>query len=439
MTGRRSAAPTTVASKIMRLLMRGDAALLTSLVQQAALLVSGVGSAWLIGDSGRGQLAYGMTVGTVAGLVAAGGWSPAIALALARNWSEEPSVFRIIASVATRRAIAAVVFALVGVVPFVDELDGDLIPVACGAVASAVGTVALQILLGVWQGSGRSASANLMRSTMSVTYSAPIALFVVLHFAFDVEVSVAAVAWMWVASWALPTAFALTVLFRHSGPALRLDNADPRLLGRMRAYSRTSFLGSVSLYELLRADVLVGTLVLSTASLGQYVVASSFTGLMKALGQAMGVSMLSRAALASDGAQLARVLRRSATAILAAAVIAGIALWPMFHWVLPDEFSSSLPAALVLIAASAVSSIRRILVEYAKGAERPAGASMAEVAFAFGLVVPLVTGLLDRTALGLSLATLIGCVGALVVALVAARSASKFFVDLPPVGVGSTT
>jgi len=70
-----------------RLITRGDAVLATSLVQQAALLVSGVGSAWLIGDSGRGQLAYGMTVGTVAGLVAAGGWSPAAALALARDWS----------------------------------------------------------------------------------------------------------------------------------------------------------------------------------------------------------------------------------------------------------------------------------------------------------------------------------------------------------------
>lgn len=77
---------------VRRLALRGDGAVLSSLLQQGALFISGIGSAWLIGNMGRGELAYGTTISSVAGIFAIGGWAPAATLGVAGQWGQSDRV-----------------------------------------------------------------------------------------------------------------------------------------------------------------------------------------------------------------------------------------------------------------------------------------------------------------------------------------------------------
>lgn len=408
---------------LARLMTRGDAVLSTSLVQQAALLVSGIGSAWLVGDSGRGQLAYGMTVGSIAGLIATGGWSPAAAMALARNWGPSDAVFSLLRPVVIRRALLASLLAIVVMIPLFDKLGAALLPITCGAVASSVGLVALQFLVGIAQGRGKAGRANLLKSGISVGYAAPIVALAGLHFFAGMPISVAAVAWAWTASWGTPLIVGTVLMRRLARTASARSEPEPGLLKRMKSYSRASFLGSVSVYELLRADQLIGIIVLDTSELGRYVVAASFTGLVKGIGQALGVSMLSASARSDRVANVRNRLRRSILLLGVAGGMTCAGLWPVFHWILPAEFETSLHAAIILVVASTVSAVRRVLVEFAKGADLPIGGSVAEVFFSVILVALVATRLVPPSAAGLAFATLAGCVSALVVAVIAARHA----------------
>lgn len=410
---------------LLRQTTRGDAVLLTSVIQQAALLASGVGSAWLIGDSGRGQLAYGMTVGSIAGLIATGGWSPAAAMALAGRWGPSDTVLDLLRRVALRRALLAILLAIVVMVPFFDKLATVLVPVTCGAIASSVGLVALQFVVGVAQGRGLAGRANLLKSGISVCYAAPIVVLAELHFIAGTPVSVATVAWAWTASWGIPVAIGLVLMWRFARRSPKRSEPEPSLVRRMKSYSRASFLSSVSVYELLRADQLVGIIVLGTSELGQYVVAASFTGLVKAIGQASGVSILSAAARSDRVTNLGNQLRRSLVLICLAGALTCVGLWPVFHWVLPVEFETSLYAAIILAGASTVSAFRRVLVEYAKGADRPIGGSVAEVVFSVILVSLIAGSIVPHSATGLALATLAGCGGALAVAVISAEGARR--------------
>lgn len=420
---RKQRIPLSVAT-VRRLALRGDGAVLSSLLQQAALLISGIGSAWLIGDTGRGQLAYGMTISSVAGICAVGGWAPAATLGVAGQWGAGATVVDLLRPIALRRALLSVVLAGIGMVPFVGKLDGALVPILVGTVASAVGVVALQFLVGIAQGQGRATWANILKSGISLSFAIPILVLAVVKFVFEGEVSIGAVAWAWAASWVLPIAFAgrLARLDGHRDPS---SHASERALVRsLRSYARATFLGSIALFELLRVDVLVGMVYLTTAGLGDYVMASSFTGLLKALGQAFGVSMLSVVARTRGAEQVRPRLRRYCLVITAVAVVEAIAMWPVFEWVLPVEFRSSLLAAVVLVAAAAVTAVRRVLVEYAKGANRPVGGSIAEGVFVVVLVVMLAPGGIPKSANGLAVATALACFAALLASIVSAVRAA---------------
>lgn len=403
------------------LVSRGDGALVTSVLQQAGLLVSGVGSAWLVGDVGRGQLAYAVAMGTVAGLVGSGGWAPASAVALGSRWGAADDVARILAPLVVRRALAAGVLAVCGMFLFREEVGSGFVALVFGAAATAVGQVSLQFIVSIAQGAGMAGRANLLNAAVSLAYAAPIAALAVCQFLLGASVSVATVASVFGLSWVVPLFVGCSLLWSAYRAGAVSGRRAGRLVERMRVYSRRSFIGSLTLYERLRADQLVGLLVLTTAGLGQYVMAMSFTGLLKALGQALGVSMLSVTARSSGLTRLGRRLVRSCGLILAVAVAVGVLLWPAFHWVLPEEFLPALPVAALLVVAAGVSATRRVCVEYTKGMDRPVWSTGAELVFAAVLVALVLVGAPDVSPFELALATMVGCVAALAVAVVAVR------------------
>lgn len=398
---------------LRRLILRGDGAVLSSLLQQGALFISGIGSAWLIGNIGRGELAYGMTVSSVAGIFAIGGWAPAATLGVAGQWGGATRAVDLLRPIVVRRAIASVLLAEMGMLPFLGKLGHATIPILIGTATSAVGVVAVQFLIGIAQGEGRATWANTLKAGISLSYAVPIVILAVVKFVIGGEVSTGAVAWAWAASWAFPVGYAFK--FAGSRSSLRKTLEDTTLLRSMRSYSRAAFLGSIALFELLRVDVLLGMIFLSTAGLGNYVMASSFTGLLKALGQAFGVSMLSLVARTGNVALVDRRLRRYCLLIAAVVVVVAAAMWPIFQWVLPVEFRSSFVAAVVLVLASGVTALRRIMVELAKGANRPISGSLAEIAFVVFIGLMLLPGGVPHSANGLALATLVGCCGGLLV------------------------
>ena len=142
-------------------------------------------------------------------------------------------------------------------------------------------------------------------------------------------------------------------------------------------------LGWVSSVEVLRLDQAVVGLFLSTASLGLYVVALSFTNLAWFVAQSVGMVGYPHIAAERDGARAWQSTWRfvGLAAVVCAALVVVLEL--TVGWLLPlffgAEFSDAVGHVRLLIIATLLISLRRVLGDAVRGVGHPSLGSIPEV------------------------------------------------------------
>ncbi|MCB0973878.1 MAG: lipopolysaccharide biosynthesis protein [Actinobacteria bacterium] len=350
-------------------------AVLTILIIQAALVVTGPLIARMLGPADRGRYALVILVPSVLSQLGVLGLPRSMTYHLATGFDEAS----IRARVARREAMLAAGLPFVSLVfamALLRENSAMVIGSAVIASASIPFHVMLQHSLAVLLGRQQYFAHNVLITLPVIIY----ALGIATSFLLGVDtLSGAVIAWV----------LGFTLGGLAAGAFVR--NVPPRLGGKaigfgdIATYGRKGLLGTSSPVEQFRIDQGIAGLVLTHVQLGYYSVGLAFSNMPRFLGMGVGLLALPQVAEAQKrGTAVASSAARRY--VLWSALVCGFAaagLCAVTPWILPlafgEEFRAAISVTQWLIVAGAVFGARRTLVEAAGGMGKPGLASTVEV------------------------------------------------------------
>lgn len=163
---------------------------------------------------------------------------------------------------------------------------------------------------------------------------------------------------------------------------LGADGGDEVTTRPVVSFGLRSLVGSSSPLETFRLDQLLVGVVLSPVALGYYVVALAFTNLTRFIGQSIGMVTYPKVAATRDPISQLRILRRDVA--LGATIGGGLTIALIFT--VPDllpfffgsGFEPATTAARILLIATFLAALRRILIDGTRGSGRPIWGATAE-------------------------------------------------------------
>jgi O-antigen/teichoic acid export membrane protein len=391
------------------------ATLASGLVGQAALLVTGIAAARMLGPTERGYLAYVILVPTV--FLSAGnlGLPLAATYAIARAPGSTAQVARLL-----RRPFLAqilVLTPLAGLALWVTLDDAAprrslvilaVLPLVAGGLGDIYGRA-------IVQGQQRFGAFNVLRNTVVAVY-----LVGVLVLLASGTASLAGFVVAWTIANLAAGAAALGVAV---GRRARRDPAARTTVTRRQlwSYGLRGYVASTSPIQTFRLDQALIALVLPPAALGYYVAALAFTNLPQLVARGFGMVALPHLAGTQTSDQ-ATVERRFVAYGVVATTITVVVLELTAGVLVPlafgDEFTDAITLARILLLGSLFYSIGRILADAAAGRGRPGIGSIAEVSSwivaAVGLVTLTPLAGAEGAATAMALASLAGLVAMLV-------------------------
>ncbi len=403
----------------------------TGVAGQAALVVSGVVAARLLGPEDRGHLALLTLLPVVIAIVCMAGVPLAVTLHVARDHEIARPLMRSIRSLV---AVQAALLLALHAVAVIALFGGDERLLVAGALTLTAGpaVVVQSYALALLQGLQAFQEFNLWRLGNALGYAVGAGAVAVL----DGNLTMLVVVWL-VAAW-VPTAGTVRAASRAARPLPGRHRPVPSRRSLVDFGAR-GLLGSQSPLESFRPDQLIVGLALPAIDLGLYVAALAFTSLPRLVAQSVGMVVYPRvAARDSRSDQWRAVVRASVrTAFLVALITAPLMIFmrPLVLFFFGDDFEAAVPLARVLLLASVAHGVRRVVSEGARGAGAPGAGSIAEL-LSLAVYLPAVLGLIALD--GVSGATWAYVVAALVslvalVALLYRRAAVAMAERQPPV------
>jgi O-antigen/teichoic acid export membrane protein len=146
--------------------------------------------------------------------------------------------------------------------------------------------------------------------------------------------------------------------------------------------------------ETFRIDQAIVALLLSPTALGLYVVAMSFTNVLRFLSQSIGLIAYPRVAAQGDHLDARRTLWRyfwlaTAVCILIAAILEAVAGW-LVPFMFGAEFQPAVPITRIVLLGAVFLGARRVLTDGVRGIGRPVAGTVAELVSWVWLVPALV-------------------------------------------------
>jgi O-antigen/teichoic acid export membrane protein len=376
----------------------------TSLAIQALNVLTGVLLARSLGPGGRGELAAIVLWPTLLGAVASLGVTESIAYHSSSRAYPLPALLGTSFGLAAVQGILATAVG-VGVLPLV------LSQYSASTVHEAY-LFTLTIPLGLIS----LYAAYLLNGILEVRWFNGIRLLVIVTMAVGLVgaaatglLTVASAVLVYVAANLVTMLVAIPVAMRYTNG---VEGISRSIAGSLLRFGWRSQLSTLSNMLNERFDQLVISVVLAPAKLGLYVVAWTLTAPIGLIG--MSVGMMALPAMArqdSDRARIAvarRYVSLTIVASLAVAVPAVLMAPLLIDFAFGDRFASATDSARLLLLASVVFGVSRVLGSILKGLNRPLDAGLAEGG---GLVV---------TFAGLAvLIPVLGIVGAAITSLVA--------------------
>ena len=345
-------------------------------VGQAALVVSGVLAARILGVEDRGYLALLVLFPAVLSQIGSLGLPLAATFALSGPGADQAAIVRALRAPALVQAIALVaVHAVILAAVFADD-RGAVRLAALVSLAAVPAALAQQYGLAVLQGEQRFSSFNLFRTVPAVVYSIAVSVIFVVGVG-DLPLVTAA----WIASAAAAGAVTLAVGVR----ALRWRGSrdSDAALAPMLRFGLKGLLGSTSPVESFRLDQAVVGLLLSPAALGLYVVGLAFANLPRFVAQSIGYVAYPRVARATPANAARREMWQffALAVAVCAAIVAALEL--AAGWLVPlffgESFSGAVPVTRILLVGALFLGARRVLADGAQGLGRPGLGTVAEL------------------------------------------------------------
>ncbi len=362
--------------------------LASGVLNQGALLVTGVLAARALGPEGRGTQALLTLLPFVLSQVGTLGLPSAVVYVAGTPGLSTRSLALSLLRPALVQAVVTSVLqvgALLVVARFHDLVDGRA---ALVALAVLPVMIAHEYAVALLQGRHRLVAFQVLRTLPNVLYAAVLAWVVAAWAAVDLL----AVVTSWLVALTVGAVLSCGAAWRGLARAGR--PVDREVGAGMRSFGRRALLGAVSPLEGLRVDQLLAGVVLGPAALGLYVSASAFTGLTRLLSQSVGVVAYpdvarrhrsgSPSAARHRGARYVALVAASTAAVALAVVVAAPWLVPA---VFGAPFAGAVPATRILIVAGVLLAVRRVVGDVARGTGRASVNSWAEAGALAALVL----------------------------------------------------
>ena len=387
--------------------------LLSGVGAQAALLVSGVLAARMLGVEDRGYLALLMLTQVIISKLGGLGLPISASYFVAREPARARAIARSLSTAYLSQALCIVAVHFVAL-SLLTRDDPQMVWSA-GLITLIVGPawLAHEYGLGLLQGQQRFRPFSLLRLGPVGTYAVGILLLFIVGADTLIFAAVA---------YTVSVVLAGTATLTIALVGLRHGEAAPSPSRReMVRFGLRGMLGSAAPSETFRLDQAVVGLFLSPAALGLYVVGLAFTNLPRFLGQSVGMVAYPRVASSADAVEARHATWRfvafaGVLSLLVAGVLEILAGW-LIRFFFGEEFAPALPLVRILLIAAVFWSLRWALADAVRGAGLPALGSVAELAswvtLPFALAVLLPLGGLQGVALAMvlsavaSLATLV--------------------------------
>jgi O-antigen/teichoic acid export membrane protein len=403
--------------------------LATALASQAALVVSGIAVARLLGPENRGFLALIILIPTIVTQLVGLGISAALPYFIAREPGAAGAVGRaIVRPTVAQAAIGVAVHAVAALL----LLGGEADPVRLAAAISLLivpGALAQELAIAVLQGLHRFREYNLLRLLPVVAYAAGVALLFVTGIGDLVLITAVSVA-----STVGFAILSVAVVRRGVGGAPGRARFRPILDYGLRGY-----LGANTIVETYRLDQVLIGLLMSPAALGYYVIGLAFTNLPKFIAQSVGIVAYPHIAAQASGASGRAALWRYLGLVAALSGATVLVFGALADWVVVlffgAEFAPAVPVTRLLLLNAFLFSLRRLLTDGARGLGLSGRGSIAEVAsvvvFAVAFAVIGVDGGIEGVAIALAISSAVA-VALLLVLVARGRPDSSDIADASP-------
>jgi O-antigen/teichoic acid export membrane protein len=343
---------------------------------QLLLVVSGPLLARLLGVENRGYLAALNAFGIMAVWLGTLG----IPTACSFHVSTHPEQMRAVARSAVRLfAIQAPVVTgllAVAVLLWGRGKSSDIHPALYLTLLFAPAALAHAYALALLQGRQRFTAYNVLAVFPIAIYAGGVVtLFVLGEHRLFVVVAV------WVAGLAVGAVVASVVALAGLPPGIK---TEPSLGRRLLRFGLRAHLGHLSPVETLPIDQAVVGALLSPAALGLYAVANGFTNLLRFSAQSVGMVAYPAVAVRGPTSEAWRLLWRFVIGVAGLTAVVSVVLAAaapeLVRFLFGESFHAATPIARLLIVATALSSVRRIILEGLRGLGHPGTATLAEVA-----------------------------------------------------------
>ncbi|MEA2195451.1 MAG: hypothetical protein QOG42_1885 [Solirubrobacteraceae bacterium] len=353
------------------------ASVLTGLSGQAAIMVSGVVAARMLGVEHRGELALLLVLPLL--LTQFGGLG--LPLATTFEIAREPKIARpLLRGLRGFVGLQTILLTLVHGVILVLLMrgrDNDVQLAAASTIVIVPSYVALAHGLAVMQGQERYTEFNVLRLAPAILYAAvALGLFASGSGTLPLLTGSAAAGWLVIG--------VLTLVLAIRGSQRGVPDAALPSTAHLVRFGARSMLGSVSPSDGAGIDQVVIGLFLSTRALGLYVVAAAFMNLSRLVTQSIGLVAYPQVAARRDPEAAERAMWRfTATGVAAAAaivVVLELVVDRLIVFFFGDSFAPAAGVARVLLVAALFMGARRVLSDAARGANRPLAGTVAEIA-----------------------------------------------------------
>lgn len=346
--------------------------LLTALASQAALLISGIAIARMLGPENRGYLAFILLVPAALAGLASLGIPAALPFFIAREPGGVTSIIRAISGPAVAQAGVAMG---VHVIAITVLFRGAPETVEVAVVVSLLiipGALAHQYSIAVLQGLRRFRSYNVLRLIPVVIYSAGVGILYVV--AGGSVLSITATSVLVTLGAALISAYVV----RTRLPEKRGQLAFMPFLG----FGLKGFLGATNSIESYRLDQILIGITMQPAALGFYVIGLSFTNLPKFIGQSVGIvaypHVASQAADGGGWSSMWRYFWLVAALCGLTVLILGLLAEQLIVLLFGAQFRPSAPVTSILLLNALLFSMRRVLTDGVRGLGLSGLGSLAE-------------------------------------------------------------
>jgi O-antigen/teichoic acid export membrane protein len=350
---------------------------------QLCVAVSGVLAARALGVEDRGHLALFMILPTIAAQL---GVIPPVAATyyIAKDPRNGRAVVGALAVPSLLQALALTSLHIAILLVLLASSSGTVHQAGLLTLPAVPALLAQLYGLAVLQGEQRFTALNALRIIPAIIYACGVGGLLVADAG-----NLAAITAIWIGSFSLAGSLTLFIALRRlPRPASQGQALDTRR--EMLRFGARAWFGTTSPSEFFQLDQAIAGIFLSAFSLGLYTTAVAFTNLPRFVAQSVGLVAYPNVAASPPERQRSATWRYGGKALLLCGSIVA-ALEASIGWLLPflfgDDFEGAVSLTRILLVGALLYSLRRVLIEGARGAGRPGLGSAVELISLLALLI----------------------------------------------------